>query len=357
MTRSTKHIGLDVHQATTVTSVREDSGRIIARAILPTEAGPLLEYFRGLRGTLHVAFEEGTQAQWLHDLLAPVVDRVLVCDRRGEPTRGTKADQRDADELSDLLRCGRLRAVYHGGPGHPHRLTLKELARTYQNLVEDATRLMLRLKALFRARGIPTPGQQLYQSAHRAEWLARLVEPGAHFRAATLFAQLEPLQALRPTVKQAMLAEARRDPSWRVLRSIPFLGPVRVAQLLAVAQTPWRFRTKRQFWAYAGLAVVTRTTAQYEMREARPVRRRRAPLTRGLNRNHNRVVKNVFKGAATAAAAREGALRAWYEDRLAQGMREEMARLTLARKLAALTLHVWKTGETYDPAKLTGQAR
>ena len=352
MTRSTKHVGLDVHQATTVTSVREDSGRVIARGILPTEAAPLLEYFRGMRGAIHVAFEEGTQAQWLHDLLAPVVDRVVVCDRRGESKRGNKADQADADELSDLLRCGRLRPVYHGRGG-PDRLTLRELSHGYQNLVEDATRLMSRLKALFRARGIKTPGQQLYQPARRAEWLARLTEPGARFRAQTLFAQLEPVQELRPDAKRAMLVEARRDPSWRVLRSIPFLGPVRVAQLLATAQTPWRFRTKRQLWAYAGLAVVTETTAQYEMHDARPVRRRRAPLTRGLNRNHNRVLKNVFKGAATAAAAREGELRAWYEARLAQGMRPEMARLTLARKLAALTLRLWKTGDHYDATQLT----
>ncbi len=356
MTRSTKHVGLDVHQATTVTSVREDSGKVIARGVLPTEEAPLLEYFRGMRGTVHVAIEEGTQAQWLHDLLAPVVDRVVVCDRRGESKRGNKADQVDADELSDLLRCGRLRPVYHGGRGAPHRLTLRELAHGYQNLVEDATRLMSRLKALFRARGIKTPGQQLYQPARRAEWLARLTEPGARFRAETLFAQLEPVQALRPGVKRALLAEARRDPSWDVLRSIPFLGPVRVAQLLATAQTPWRFRTKRQLWAYVGLAVVTQTTAQYEMRDARPVRRKRAPLTRGLNRNHNRVLKNVFKGAATAAAAREGELRGWYEARLAQGMRPEMARLTLARKLAALTLRLWKTGERYDATRLTTPA-
>ena len=353
MKRTTKHIGLDVHQATTVTCVREDSGRIIARSVLPTEAAPLLEYFRGMRGTIHVAFEEGTQAQWLHDLLAPVVDRVIVCDRRGESKHGNKADQPDADELADLLRCGRLRAVYHGGRGAPARLTLKELARAYQNLVEDATRLMSRLKALFRARGIKTPGQQLYQPTRRAEWLECLTGPGARFRAATLFAQLDPVQALRPTVKQAMLAEARRDPNWRVLRSIPYLGPVRVAQLLATAQTPWRFRTKRQFWAYVGLAVVTRTTAQYELRDARPARRRRAPLTRGLNQNHNRVLKNVFKGAATAATGRDGALRTWYEGRLAHGMREEMARLTLARKLAALTLRLWKTGVRYDANKLT----
>lgn len=49
---------------------------------------------------------------------------------------------------SELLRRGTLRAVYHGSP---HRGALKELARTYQNLVEDSTRVMLRLKSLFPA--------------------------------------------------------------------------------------------------------------------------------------------------------------------------------------------------------------
>jgi hypothetical protein len=34
-------------------------------------------------------------------------------------------------------------------------------------------------------------------------------------------------------------------------------------------------------------------------------------------------------------------------------MRPEMARLTLARKLAALTLRLWKRGEAYDPTQLT----
>src|SRR6266700_1654844 len=76
MKRSTKHVALDVHQATTLASVREDSGRVIARSILPTEAPALVEFFRGMRGTIHVAFEEGTQAQWLHELLTPLVDQV-----------------------------------------------------------------------------------------------------------------------------------------------------------------------------------------------------------------------------------------------------------------------------------------
>jgi hypothetical protein len=120
---------------------------VIARGSLPAEASALIEYFRSMRGAIHVAFEEGTQAQWLHDLLAPVVDRVIVRDRRGE-RRGNKADQPDADRLSHRLLNGDLRA--------------------------------------------------------------------------------------------AMVIEARRDPAWDVLCSIPFFGPVRVALLLATMKTPWR---------------------------------------------------------------------------------------------------------------------
>jgi transposase len=354
MKRTTKYVALDVHQATTVASVREESGRVIARSVLPTDGAALTEFVRGMRGAVHVTFEEGTQAQWLYELLAPLVHRVVVCDRRGAPQQGNKGDQGDADQLADLLRRGGLRAVYHGSA---HHATLKELTRTYQNLVEDATRVMLRLKALFRARAIATYGTKVYQARERAGWLAQLADPGARFRAEVLYDQLDRLRALRPTAKATMVAEARRDPAWPVLRAIPYLGPVRVALLLATMQTPWRFRTKRHLWAYAGLAVVTRSSADYRLVAGQPVRRRRAPLTRGLNRNHNRVLKDVFKGAATAATARPGPLQEFYGSLIARGLRPELARVTLTRKLAALTLRLWKKGERYDPTKLTTPAR
>lgn len=354
MKRTTKYVALDVHQAMTAASVREEGGRIIARSILPTEEPALLEFFQGMRGAIHVTFEEGTQAQWLHDLLVGRVDRVLVCDRRGKARQGNKGDQADADQLSELLRRGALRAVYHGSP---HRSTLRELTRTYQNVVEDATRVMQRLKALFRARGIKTPGKRVYHPKNREEWLAKLTDEGVRFRAQALYAQLDVLRELRPKVKGTMVAEARRDPAWSVLRSIPFLGPVRVALILAIMRTPWRFRTKRNLWAYCGLAVVTHSSSDFAMVDGQPVRRRRAPMTRGLNRNHNRELKDVFKGAATAATGRPGPLRDLYEAMIARGMREELARVTLTRKLSAVTLRLWKKGERYDPAKLTMQAR
>lgn len=353
MKHNTKYVGLDVHQETTVASVRGESGRVLARAVFPTEESAITEFLGGMRGAVHVAFEEGTQAQWLYELLAPRFNRVVVCDRRGQSRHGNKADQGDADQLSDQLRRDGLRAVYHSDS---HRTTLKELTRAYQNLVTDSTRVMQRIKALYRARAIKTAGKSVYNPRQRAQWLAQLPEGGARFRAETLYTQLDVLRELHPKAKDAMLAEARKDPAWSLLQTIPSLGPVRVALILATMQTPWRFRTKRNLWAYCGLAVVTRSSADYVWEGHQAVRRQRAPMTRGLNRNHNHVLKDVFKGAATDATGKPGPLQDFYLGMVARGMREELARVTLARKIAAITLRLWKRGESFDPTKLTTQA-
>jgi hypothetical protein len=354
MKRTVKYVGMDVHQATTVATVRAQNGQVIARTVIPTEATALKEFFGGMRGPIQVAFEEGTQAQWLRELLVPLVQRVIVCDRRGARRQGNHGDHQDADWLASRLRLGELRAVYHG---NAERQVLKELARTYRNLVEDSTRVMQRLKALFRARAIATAGERIYHPKNQAQWIAKLPDRGARVRAEILYEQLAVLQKLRPRAKAAMVSEARRDPAWALLHTIPFFGPIRVSMLLAVLQTPWRFRTKRQLWGYAGLAVVTHTTAEYMLVGGRPTRRRRPPMTRGLNRNHNRVIKDVFKGAAGAAIARPGPLRDFYDRMIARGMEPALAQVTLARKLAAVTLRLWKKGERFDPTKLTVQAQ
>src|SRR5437764_4519483 len=84
------YVALDVHQATTVASVRDERGRVVMRATIPTEARALLDLVRGFGGRVEVAFEEGTQAQWLHDLLTPHAARVVVCNIRG---RGEKENK------------------------------------------------------------------------------------------------------------------------------------------------------------------------------------------------------------------------------------------------------------------------
>jgi transposase len=146
-----KYIGLDVHQATISAAVRDSSGNLLMEAILETKAETILQFIRGLRGSLYVTFEEGTWAAWLHDLLQPHVTRVLVCDPRKNALLkvGNKNDRIDARKLSELLYLNKLNPVYHGEPGI---CTLKELARSYITMTRDLTRVMSRLKAIYRDR-------------------------------------------------------------------------------------------------------------------------------------------------------------------------------------------------------------
>ena len=346
-----QYLAFDVHQATVVGVARDERGSIVLRATIPTEARAILQLVKSAGPRVHVAFEEGTQAQWMHDLVVPHAEKVIVCNTRGRNESGNKNDRLDAEALSEQLRLGSLRPVFHGVTSV---LTLKELVRSYNNLVEDSTRVMQRIKALYRARAIPTKGASVYRTTQRKEWLAKLAG-GSRVRAAVLFSHLEVLLKLRPPAKAAMLAEARRQPGWKVLRSIPYLGPIRVAEILAIVRTPFRFRTKRNLWPYVGLAVVTRSSADQEFVDGRLRKRRRPPLTRGLNRNHNPILKSVFKGAANAATVRPGPLRDFYEASLARGVREELAKVTLARKIVSVALRLWKKGELGDPNKLTMQ--
>ena len=152
-----KYIGLDVHQATISVAVKDPTGKLVMECILETKASTILEFFAGLRGSLSVAFEEGTSAALLYDLLKPHVARVVVCNPRKTALlkHGNKNDRIDAGKLADLLRLDSLEPVYHGQTGVR---TLRELARSYLTIVKDLSRVKNRLKALYRGWAIPSGG-------------------------------------------------------------------------------------------------------------------------------------------------------------------------------------------------------
>src|SRR3984885_4816790 len=297
-----KYIGMDVHQATICAAVRDSSGNLVMEATLETKAETILEFVRGLRGSLRVSFEEGTCASWLHDLLKPHVSEVLVCDARKNALLrvGNKNDREDARKLAELLFLNKLHAGYHGEPGSR---TLKELARSYITMTRDLTRVMSRLKAIYRSWAIPCAGKQVYAPRYRAEWLAKIAEAGVRRRAEFYYQQFDALAALRQEARRELLQESRKHCAVPLLRQIPSIGPIRAALLVALIQTPHRFRTKRQFWSYIGLALKTYGSGEYRFVGSQLQRSKKFLAIRGLNLNHNHDLKNIFKGAATWAAA------------------------------------------------------
>src|SRR6476620_6474677 len=84
-------------------------------------------------------------------------------------------------------------------------------------------------------------------------------------------------------------------------------------------------------------------------------RSRKNVLVRGLNRNCDHDLKNLFKGAAVLASSKPGPFQEFFAALLATGMRPELARLTLAGKIATIVLMVWKKGVRFDAQHLKPQ--
>src|SRR5260370_32382277 len=192
---STKYIGMDGHKESISIAVMNAAGKLVMECVIETKASMLLQFIDGLRGDVHVTFEEGTWAAWLYDLLKPHVSEVLVCNPRKNALLkdGSKSDQIDARKLAEFLRGNHLKPVYHGEQG---LRTLKELARSYLIISKDVTRVMNRLTALYRSWGIACAGTQVYAPRHRSEWLGRISEARVRRLAEHTYQQREPLRPL-----------------------------------------------------------------------------------------------------------------------------------------------------------------
>src|ERR1700726_538093 len=351
---SVKYIGMDVHKESISIAVRNGAGKIVMECVIETKVSMILQFINGLRGDLHLTFEEGTSAAWLYDLLKPHVTELVVCDPRKNASmrEGNQSDKIDARRLAELLRLNHLSPVYHGEHG---LRSLKELVRSYLTITKDLGRVMSRVKAIYRSWGIPCTGKQVYAPRHRAEWLGKISELGVRRRAEFYYQQLDALRALRQQVRRDLLAESKKHPAWKRLCQIPSIGPIRAAVLLGILQTPHRFRGKRQLWTFGGLGIETYSSADHRYVEGQLQRSKKPASIRGLNENCNHDLKNLLKGAAIIASSKPGPFQEFYTALLAKGIRPEMARLTLARKIATIVLIVWKKGVSFDAQHLKPQ--
>jgi transposase len=295
-----------------------------------------------------VCLEEGTQSAWLYEILGPHVKDLAVVNV-GE-SRGPKSDERDAFGLAEKLRQGKLERRVFKELG-PYR-KLRELARVYAMVVRDVVRVQNRIKSFMRSRGVEVAGKAVYGSEGREEYVEKL-PAGTREAVTTLYALYDVDKEVRKRAEKELVQEAGNHRMAEVLQTCPGIGPIRAAQLLPIVVTPHRFRTARQFWSYAGLGIVMRSSADWVRDQAGGWQRSHLEKTRGLNIAHNHQLKAIFKGAATTVIKQwpDDPLYRDYERLLAGGTKPNLAKLTLARKIAAIVLAMWKNEEVYDPDK------
>jgi len=342
-----RYVGLDAHAKTCTIAVLSRSGKRLKSMVVETNGRALVDAVKGIAGDVHLCLEEGTQSAWLHEILSPFTCELVVIVP--EKKRGPKDDLRDAWSRAEDIRVGRMETRVYKAPNH--LAGLRSAACAYRLATRDVVRAKNRLKAVFRSRGIRSDSA-VYEPASRDRWLKQLPS-GSWELAAWCGEELDVLIPLREEAEEWLRKEAKSHPIIRKLRTGPGMGPIRTAQLVAIVGTPHRFRTRRQFWSYCGLAVVTRSSSDHVQDQNGNWVRGHTYQTRGLTRQRQPVLKSIFKGAAISVIEQlpKDPLHEHYERMLASGIRPNLAKLTVARRVAAIVLAMWKHQEVYDPKK------
>lgn len=342
-----RYIGIDVHTESCTFAITSPTGKRVREATVETNGKVLTEFVRSIAGQKHVCIEEGTHAEWLYELLEPLVDELVVTIP--EPTRGNKSDSSDAWRRADELRRGDIKRSVFKAPG---RFTaLRAAVKAYVVTQREMVRSKSRVNALYRSRGVQDLDSSIYDPEQRSNWLAHL-PTAQRYRAELLSMQLDGLMQTHRQAHAWLLEESKKVPIVQLIKTAPGIGDIRAAQIVATVISPHRFRTRRQFWSYCGLAIVTRSSADWTRDPQGSWVRRVTPQTRGLNRNRQPMLKNVFKGAAeTVIRQPQHPLKQAYDRTTAGGTKPNLAQLTVARRIAGAVLAMWKNKETYDLTK------
>jgi len=225
---SVKYIGMDVHKEAISIAVLNSSGKLVMECTIETKAITILDFLKGLRGSLHVTFEEGTWAAWLYDLMKPHVTELVVCNPRRNALLKKAARVTGSMRGSWPSCCARTWSAL-SITARVEYGTLKELARTYLTVNKDLMRVMTRVKAIYRSWVFPARGSKSMRHAIAPNGWLRSNETGVRRRAEFYYQQFDSLRELRQEVRREFLAEAQRHTGWKLLRQIPFIGPIRAA--------------------------------------------------------------------------------------------------------------------------------
>jgi transposase len=324
------YIGLDAHSATSTAVVVDERGEIKLRETFPTSEANLVGFVRRLPkpATLHLTLEECHLAQWLYLTLVEHVDELIVCNPVYLAKKpGAKTDFRDALHLAQELRTGHLKPVHHESS---RWIELRVLVSGYLSLVEEIVRGKNRLKAVFRAHGLPTDTEKFYTTPKRAK---ELPHDSARFVAESLFEQIERLEEVKLGYRGFFEKNLKRYRPIRNLDSVPGIDAVRANVIVAAVCQPNRFRNKHQFWGYCMLV--------------RHIQESGGRIY-GNKRVHGRVeLRDAFIGAAESALRTDTSLRAYYDGLRDKGVGDKDAKVALARKIAALCLCLLKNNDTF----------
>ena len=155
----------------------------------------------------------------------------------------------------------------------------------------------------------------------------------------SLWQQLDQIQDNLETILAEAKLQAKRYPEIELIDEIPGIGFIIAATIVAILETPHRFANKRKVWAYAGLGINRKSSANKTYSEK-------------LGKEYNRILKCVLRKPPRPPSTREtdNAFRRSYARlTIHKGIDPHHAILTISRDIIATAWAMWKKGEHYNP--------
>ncbi len=321
------YIGIDLHSAHCYIVVMNKNGKVTKRAKIKTNENDILKFLSSLKGKKAVTFEETTLAHWMYILLYShcIVDKIIVCSKKTKT--GPKTDYIDATELADLLRVNRLEPVFH--EDNP-RMELRALVSGYDSLIKDCTRTKNRDKALYRKSAIKVSGKKVY---HDPSFNDLLISKADKFVEKQCFEQIALLEKQKEKYLKKFEQNMKKFSEMKYIKTVPGFSTIRTNILVGIVITPMRFKTKYNFYSYAGL---TKHKQRSDGKEY------------GSKKAYGRSeLKNIFKSAAQDALRGKNSFKRKYDEMRTNGSTDKAAQNAVAQALASTVLAVWKSETKY----------
>jgi len=335
-------MGMDLGDQYTTVYVLDGEGAEVETARVRTTPAGLARWLRG-RARARVVLEAGTHSPWVSRVVEALGHEVLVANPRKLRLIYQNPGKTDRVDAEYLARVGRLDPRLLGGITHRGEAAQAALAvlRARDALVRTRTQLINHVRGVVKAMGARLPGCA-------AEAFPRKVGPAVPdaLRPAVMpvLAHLAQVtQQIRSYDRQLAQLGTEGYPETARLRQVAGVGPVTALAYVLILEDPQRFQRSRMVGAYLGLQPRRRQSGE------------RDPQLRITKAGDAFLRRLLVQGAQYILGphGRDCDLRRHGERIAARGgtNAKKRAVIAVARKLAVLLHHLWRTGEVYEPLR------
>ena len=246
-------VGMDLHRRRSVLVRMTEDGRRLGTARITNSPAELRAQIARAGQSPKVVLEATYGWYWAADTLAAAGAEVHLAHPLGVKAftyRRVKNDERDAADLADLLRMGRLPEAWIA-PAEVREL--RELTRYRQKLVHLRTSCKDQVHAVLAKLGVPVTCSDIFGVAGSA-WLDALGLPQPYAGKVTSLRQLTGELTTEITMLSEVIAGLlAADRGYQVIQQLPGIGPVLAAVIIAEIGDVTRFKNAGQLCSWAGL--------------------------------------------------------------------------------------------------------